>query len=357
MDDIYNYRKEVDRIDEEILDLLNSRADLAKKIGRIKKADKKEIHASKREIEIYEKLFSKNKGPLNNESIRNIYREIISASRSLEGSIKVSFLGPEASFTHLASIKQFGLSAKYQSVNFIKDVFDEVEKGTTMFGVVPVENSTEGAVNLTLDTFLESDLKIYGEILLPINHNLLNKSGNIKDVKKIVSHPQSIAQCREWLEKKLKNVPVSEVSSNAAAAIMASKNKSLGAIASKTAGDIYGLRVVRRNIEDNINNFTRFLVISKNYSERTGDDKTSLIFSIKDKAGALYQMLEPFAENKISLAKIESRPSKKKLWEYVFYLDLLGHINDAAVKRAINILENNCIFLKFLGSYPKAKLL
>jgi len=357
LDKIYNHRKQVDEIDEEILDLLSRRADLAIKIGRIKKAGNKKIHAPKREIEIYEKLFSKNKGPLSNESIRNIYREIISASISLEGPMKVSFLGPEASFTHLACIKQFGFSAEYQSANFIKDVFDEVEKGTVMFGVVPVENSTEGAVNLTLDMFLESDLKIYGEILLPINHNLLNKSGNIKNVEKIVSHPQSIAQCREWLGRNLRDVPVEEVSSNAIAAIMASKNKSLAAIASKTAGDVYGLKVVRKNIEDNVNNFTRFLVISKNYLEKTGDDKTSLLFSIKDKAGALYNVLEPFAENKISLAKIESRPSKKKAWEYVFYLDFLGHIDDTAVKKAIKSLKNNCIFLKFLGSYPRAKLL
>jgi len=355
VDEIQNYRKQVDEIDEKILNLLNQRANLAIKIGNIKRRGNKEIHAPRREKEIYQKLFNKNKGPLNNEAIRNIYREIISASLALEEPIKISFLGPEGSFTHLACIQHFGLSVKYHSANVIKEVFDDVEKGIAIYGVVPVENSTEGAVNLTLDMLLESDLRIYGEILLPINHNLLNRSGNIKDIKQIISHPQSIAQCREWIEKHLRGIPITEVSSNARAAIMASRNKSIAAIASKTAADIYGLKIVKKNIEDNVNNFTRFLILSKNYSERTGDDKTSLLFSIKDKAGALHRVLKPFAENKINLTKIESRPSKKKAWEYIFYLDLLGHLEDLAVKKAIKSLRSNCMFLKILGSYPKAK--
>jgi len=355
LSEIRNYRKKVDEIDEKILDLLSQRANLAIKIGDIKRKNSKKIHSPKREKEIYEKLFLKNKGPLGNESIKYIYREIISASLALEEPIKISFLGPEASFTHLACIQQFGLSLKYHSADSIKDVFDDVEKELVKYGVVPVENSTEGAINLTLDMFLESDLKICGEILLPINHNLLNKTGNIKDVKQVVSHPQSIAQCREWLEKHLNGIPLTEVSSNSRAAIMASENKSMAAIASSMAAVLYGLKIIKRNIEDNVNNFTRFLIIGKNSSERTGDDKTSLIFSVKDKAGVLHEVLRPFAENKINLTKIESRPLKKKAWKYIFYLDLLGHLEDLEVKKAIKSLKSKCIFLKILGSYPRAK--
>lgn len=355
MSDIQNYRKKVDEIDEKILDLLSQRANLAIKIGDIKRKNNKNIHSPKREKEIYEKLFRKNNGPLANESIRYIYREIISASLALEKPIKISFLGPEASFTHLACIQRFGLSIKYHSEDYIKGVFDDVGKGLAMYGVVPVENSTEGAINLTLDMLLESDLKICGEILLSINHNLLNKTGIIKDVRQVVSHPQSIAQCREWLDKHLSGIPLNEVSSNSRAAVMASKNKSLAAIASSMAADLYGLKIINKNIEDNVNNFTRFLIIGKSSSERTGDDKTSLLFSAKDRAGVLHEVLRPFAENKINLTKIESRPLKKKAWEYIFYLDLLGHFEDLKVKKAIKSLKSKCIFLKILGSYPRAK--
>ena len=348
---IEELRRVIDGIDDRLLELLNQRANLVIEIGNIKKGIKAQLHVPNREREIVERLTSANSGPFPNDALRAVFREVFSASLSLEKPLRIAYLGPKATFTHLACIQQFGYSPQYIPVNSIKEIFDEVERGLAEYGVVPVENTIEGAVSYTLDMFMESDLNIWSEILLEVSENLMNKTGRMEDVKKVCSHPQPIGQCRRWLDSNLKGVPVQEVSSTSRAAEMAAEDTSIAAIASRLAAEIYGLKIVKERIEDSSNNFTRFLVISKKMPERSGRDKTSILFSVKDKPGALYEMLKPFASRGISLTKIESRPSKKKAWEYHFFVDMAGHYDDENVKQAIDELSKECLFVKVLGSY------
>jgi chorismate mutase/prephenate dehydratase len=352
--DIQAFRAEIDRLDDEILRLLNERSKQVIEIGKLKKqagADA-HLHTPAREAEIVERLTSRNPGPFPNEAIRPVYREIMSASLSLEGMQKVAYLGPPATFTHLAAIQKFGSSAQYLPVNGIKDVFDEVERGRANFGVVPIENSTEGVVNHTLDMFIDSNLLIYGEVLQEVSHHLLSRSGRIEDVKKIYSHPHAIAQCRHWLESNLPQVPLAEVPSTALAAELCGSEPSAAAIASELAAELYGLKVVKARIEDNINNVTRFLILSKKAPERTGKDKTSVMLSVKDRVGALYDLIRPFASHGLNLTKIESRPSRRKAWEYIFFVDLEGYAEEERVKKALEEVKGRCLFFKVLGSYP-----
>lgn len=352
MKELEALRTEIDKIDIEILGLLNKRTSYAIDIGRIKKEEKMAVHVPQREREVYERLEKENKGPFPNEALRVVFREIMSASLSLEQPLRVAYLGPKATFTHLACMKQFGFFANYIPVNSIKDAFAEVERGRADYGVVPIENSTEGVVNHTLDMFVESNLKITSEILQEVSHNLLSLTGVVEDIKCIYSHPQAIAQCSTWLEKNLPRVPVVEVSSTARAAEMCVDDSSAAAIASELASQFYGLKIINSHIEDRTNNYTRFLVIARNYVPRSGKDKTSIMFSIKDRIGALYGVLKAFTDFGINLTKIESRPSRKKAWDYVFFVDLEGHIEDEKIKKAMEGLEPQCIFLKVLGSYP-----
>ena len=348
------HRKEIDKIDDEIVRLLGERARHVIEIGKLKKATDAQalLHTPAREAEIMERLCKLNTGPFPNEALRAVYREIMSGSLALEGPLKVSYLGPRATFTHLACIRKFGSSAQYLPTTSITDVFNEVERGRADFGVVPIENSTEGVVNHTLDMFIDSNLQIYGEALLEVSHNLLSKCDSLEAVKKIYSHPHAIAQCRQWLEANLPNVPYSEVHSTARAAEICTEEPSAAAIASELAGQIYGLKVLKPRIEDNINNYTRFLVLSLKAPERTGKDKTSIMLSVKDKVGALYDLLRPFASHGTNLTKIESRPSRRKAWEYLFFIDLEGHVDEDRVKRALDEIRPRCLFLKILGSYP-----
>jgi len=352
--DIQQYRQSIDRIDDEILKLLNERSKNVVEIGKLKKQSDTEanLHTPGREAEIVDRLMRHNQGPFPNDAIRTVYREIMSASLSLEGPQTVAYLGPRATFTHLACIQKFGESAQYVPVNSIKDVFNEVERGRANFGVVPIENSTEGVVNHTLDMFVDSSLLIYGEVLQEVSHHLLSKADRSEDIKKIYSHPHAIAQCRNWLETNLPHVPVSEVPSTARAAELCVDDLSGAAIASELAGQLYGLKVLKARIEDNINNFTRFLVLSQKPSERTGKDKTSVMLSVKDKVGALYELLRPFASHGINMTKIESRPSRRKAWEYIFFVDIEGHLEEDRVKKALEEVKGRCLFLKILGSYP-----
>jgi len=351
---IQQYRQSIDRIDDEILKLLNERSKNVVEIGKLKKQSDTEanLHTPGREAEIVDRLMRHNQGPFPNDAIRTVYREIMSASLSLEGPQTVAYLGPRATFTHLACIQKFGESAQYVPVNSIKDVFNEVERGRANFGVVPIENSTEGVVNHTLDMFVDSSLLIYGEVLQEVSHHLLSKADRSEDIKKIYSHPHAIAQCRNWLETNLPHVPVSEVPSTARAAELCVDDLSGAAIASELAGQLYGLKVLKARIEDNINNFTRFLVLSQKPSERTGKDKTSVMLSVKDKVGALYELLRPFASHGINMTKIESRPSRRKAWEYIFFVDIEGHLEEDRVKKALEEVKGRCLFLKILGSYP-----
>jgi chorismate mutase/prephenate dehydratase len=280
---------------------------------------------------------------------------VVSGCRSLEAPLKVVFFGAEATYSHLAAKEKFGSSADLRPTASIPEVFQEVTQDRAAFGVVPIENSTEGVVAHTLDCLVESDLQICAEIFLDIHHNLLSKSGRAEDVRRIISHPQALAQCRGWLSAHFPKITVEEVASTAHAAIAAANDGTIAAISSALAKEVYGLAAVASNIEDRSNNITRFLAIGKLHTKPSGDDKTSLVFSAKDKPGVLHQMLQPFARSRINLSKIESRPIKNKPWEYLFFLDLRGHREQPAVKKAIAELERNCVFCKILGSYPSGR--
>lgn len=348
-------RKRIDAIDEQILRLLNQRAALVQEIGQLKLREGLDFHAPQREEEILDRLTEQNPGPFPETAVRSVYREVISACRALEHPLRVAYLGPRATFTHLACLKRFGDAAEFLPVRSIRDAFLEVEKGKVEYGVVPIENSTEGVVSHTLDMFVDSDLKICGEILLEVSHHLLSKGGEKAAIEKIYSHPHAIAQSRRWLEANLPHVPLLEVASTAAAAEIASRDRGAAAIASELAARLYGLQVVSARIEDAVNNFTRFLIVGRRPALRTGHDKTSILFSIKDRVGALYEMLAPFADGGINLTKIESRPSKTKVWEYLFYVDFEGHGEDEPIRQALSRLADHCLFLKVLGSYPSEK--
>ena len=351
---IEQLRARIDSIDDQILGLLNDRSRVVLEIGRLKSGRDIQFHVPGRERQIYERLNNLNTGPFPNDALRSIYREIISACLSLESPMKVAFMGPKATFSHLATMQQFGLSAELAPLKSIPSVFEEVEKGRAFYGVVPVENSTEGVVSHTLDMFVDSSLQIASEILLEVHHDLLSRTGRLEDIKKVYSHAQPIAQCRQWLDENLPGVALVDVASTALAAQIVSDDYTSAAVASELAASLYDLKVVRSRIEDQVNNFTRFLVIARKGCERSGNDKTSVLFSVKDEPGILCRMLEPFARRGINLSKIESRPFKRKAWEYIFFLDLFGHISDPDVAEAIEELKGCCQYIKILGSYPRS---
>ncbi|MDH4163732.1 MAG: prephenate dehydratase [Nitrospirota bacterium] len=353
-DKLKDLRNKIDEIDTKIVDLLNERARIVIEVGDIKKKEKLDFHSPGREREILERLTSRNKGPFPQDTLRAVYREILSSSLSLERPLKVAYLGPRATFTHMAGMQQFGLASQYVPVESIKDVFSEVERGRSDYGVVPIENSTEGVVNYTLDMFIDSDLKIYAEVMLEVSQNLMNRSGKIEDIRKIYTHPQVPGQCRQWIEKNLAGIPIFDAPSTARAAEMAKDDPEAGAIASEMAAILYGLQFVAKKIEDNPHNVTRFLIISRKSPGKTGRDKTSIMFSIKDKVGALHGMLTPFADAGINLNRLDARPSGQKVWDYVFFLDMEGHIEEQKVADAIERLKQDCMFLKVLGSYPRS---
>lgn len=349
-------RTAIDAIDREILERLNRRAALALEVGRVKERQGGAFYVPSREEDLVRRLQQGNPGPFPDAAIRTVWKEIISASLSLEKPLTVAYLGPQGTFTHQACRKQFGLSARYQPARTIPEVFDAVEKGKTPYGVIPVENTTEGVVNHTLDMFLRSDLKIVAEVLLRVSHNLLSLSGKTEDVRRIYSHPQPLGQCRGWLEQHFPDVPVLDATSTAQAAKLAAEDPEAAAVASELAADLYGLRTVEARIEDNPDNFTRFLVVGREIPERGTANKTSILFAVRDAVGALYRMLQPFYECEVNLTKIESRPSKERAWQYVFFVDMEGHVDDERVQMALARLEPQCHFLKVLGSYPEAQV-
>jgi chorismate mutase/prephenate dehydratase len=350
-----DYRKEIDSIDAEILKLLNRRTEFVVKIGKLKSKENKEFYQPGRERKILKRLEKANKGPFPTSAVKNVFREIMSASLSVEQPLKVAFLGPVATFTHQASIQYFGLSGKLIPKKEIADVFEAVEKGRADFGVVPIENTAEGVVTHTLDMFVTSDLKVCAEVMFEVSLALLNKSGKTSDIQRVCSHPHAIGQCKGWVKENLPGVQLVEVSSTAKAAELAGVEPETAAIASSAAAELYNLRVIERNIQDTANNYTRFLVIGKLSTEKSGCDKTSLVFAIKDSPGALFKMLAPFAERGINLTKIESRPLKTKAWEYLFFVDMDGHIADKNLKEAVEGLKRSAMFLKVLGSYPRSE--
>ncbi len=348
-------RKKIDHLDEKIIQLLNERTDVALKIGEVKKEKGSAIYAPDRESEVYSKIAKMAKdGPLPAEALKSVYREIMSAALTLERPITIAYLGPEATYTHLASISKFGSSVNYMPCQNIGDVFLEVEKRNADYGVVPIENSTEGAVNYTLDMFMESDLKICSEIIFDIEHHLMSAQ-KLKDIKRVYSNPQVFGQCRLWIETNLPRVELIDTMSTTQAAQRAANEAGAAAIASKLAATIYNLSIIAERIQDISGNQTRFLVVGKTLPGKTGHDKTSIMVSIKDKVGALYEMLEPIRKHKINMTKIESRPSKKKAWDYFFFIDFEGHVDDPKVKKMLDEVEKRVRFLKVLGSYPIQK--
>jgi chorismate mutase/prephenate dehydratase len=345
-------RDRIDRIDEEILDALNRRARVVLEVANLKRSTNAKFYVPNREKEIVDRLRRMNPGPFPNAALKPLFREIMSASLSIEEPLKVAFLGPEATFTHLAGLRHFGSSASFHPSTSIRGVFEAVDTGAAEYGIVPIENSNEGVVSYTLDMFMDYDLMITAEVMLEVSHNLLSQSGEIKRVRKVYSHPQAAAQCRGWLDTNLPGVPVVDAASTAKAAELAASDGEVAAIASELAARIYDLHFVERHIEDSRRNFTRFLVISRDAQPRTGNDKTSILFSVKDSPGALFDILTPFKQAGINLSKIESRPSKRKAWEYIFFVDMQGHFEDEAVARAMADMKDRCLFLKLLGSYP-----
>jgi len=354
--ELESLRHQIDKVDDQLLRLLNERAQVVQRVGSIKARRDEEVYASNRERAILDRLTTSNPGPLPEEAVEEIFRAVINNCRLLQKKLRIAYFGPEATFTHLAAMKHFGRAADYVAAKTIADVFDDVEKGRADYGVVPIENSTEGVVNHTLDMFMESDLAITAEREDRISHALMSSVGEMKKIKTIYSHPQALAQCRRWLESHAPRVPTQAVASTADAASHAALDAAIGAVASPLAAEIYGLKIIASNIEDSKHNVTRFLIIGRKMSSASGRDKTSLLISIKDKVGALESILMAFKRERLNLTKIESRPTKKKAWEYVFFIDVEGHVADKPVKRVLERLKPHCVFLKVLGSYPRGEI-
>lgn len=350
---IKTIREKIDSIDDHILDLLKQRIQCAIDIGKLKDKTKRAKWDPLRERQIYERLLADNKELFPERALRSIFHEIITTCRLSQKNIVVSYLGPEATFTHQAGVRYFGHSADYKPLESIDEVFAEVDKGRTAYGIVPVENSIEGAVFSTLDSFMKYKVQICGEIRLEISHNLVSKSGNIEDIQTVASHSQALAQCREWLRKNMPSVPTLPVFSTGAAAEMAANNPNIGAIASSLAIKTHQLQVAVKGIEDYQGNTTRFLVIGKKSPEYSGADRTSLLIGTMDRPGALNEILTVLSKAEINLAKIESRPIKGKHWQYLFFLDMMGHIEEDRIKEGCEKIRGLCSYYDWLGSYPR----
>jgi chorismate mutase/prephenate dehydratase len=358
--DLGAIRVEIDSIDARIHALLNDRARLAQRVGISKTASGRAVdfYRPEREADVLRKALGRNKGPLRDEEIARLFREIMSACLAQQEPLKVAFLGPEGTFTQAAVLKHFGSSVRALPLPAIDEVFQEVEGGIADFGVVPIENSTEGTVNHTLDMFLRSALKICGEVELRIQHHLMGRMAALADVKRVCAHAQALAQCRGWLDEHLPDVERVAVSSNAEGARRARDERGSAAIASRAAAEIYGLTLLANEIEDRSDNTTRFLVIGRKLFSPSGADRTTLLVSASgtDDPGALFRLLEPFAKHRINMTRIESRPSHKRKWDYVFFMDVEGHVSDAPLAKALASLEKRASLFKVLGSYPRAVL-
>ncbi len=351
-------RDKIDAIDKQILQLMNQRASYAMEVAKTKTAQGEQgtFYRPDRESLVLRRIKDLNQGPLTDDTAAHFFRELMSACLALEKPLDVAYLGPEGTFTQQAAIKHFGSAVKTVPAATINDIFNAVENGNCQFGVVPVENSTEGVISHTLDRFLNSPLKICGEVEIRVHQNLLGLVDSLDDVTEVFSHQQSLAQCRQWLDNYLPNAKRIAVNSNTEAARLASTHKQTVAIAGIVAAEIYRLNIIEKNIEDEANNTTRFIVIGQQISSSTGNDKTSLVVSTGNQPGALHRILEPFARLNIGMVHIESRPSRQGLWDYVFFIDIEGHSEDENVAKALLLLEDNVNMLKLLGSYPKAVL-
>lgn len=363
--DISSLRDQIDRVDRDLHALLNERARLARQVGISKGQQGRlvDFYRPERESQVLRMALERNaaargQGALRDEEIVRLFREIMSACLAQEEPLKIGFLGPEGTFSQAAVYKHFGHSARALSLTSIDEVFHEVEAGHADFGVVPIENSTEGSVNHTLDRFLTSSLHICGEVELRIRQNLMGRMKSLREIKRVCSHPQSLAQCRQWLKEHLPDVELIAESSNAEAARRARDEKGTAAIAGETAAEVYDLTILSADIEDRPDNTTRFLVIGRRTFGPSGNDRTTLLLSTghTEAPGALHRLLEPLAKNSVSLTRIESRPSQRRKWDYVFFIDLEGHASDAPVARALESLKSRASLFRVLGSYPRAVL-
>jgi chorismate mutase/prephenate dehydratase len=350
-------REKIDQLDRRLVELLNERLALAAEIGKVKRSAGGQIYVAEREDAVLRKVSSQNQGPIKNEALRAIYREIMSAAIALEKPLLVAYLGPEASNTHAAALKKFGASVDYHAMATVSDIFTAVEKGETDYAVIPIENSTEGSVREALDSFVESDLKIVAQIYLEINHALISNS-SLESIERVYSKDQALAQCRHWLQRHLPHAQLIDAPSTSRAVQLAKIEPGAAAVAGELAAEHYGVPIVERNIQDKADNTTRFFVIGRKASGPVGEGKdlTSLLVSLGDEAashsGALLKMLMPLAERGINLSKIESRPSKKRPWDYYFFLDVTGHYEDPKMKEALSELKRFCPMVKWLGSFP-----
>jgi len=350
-------RASIDDVDREILEKLNERARLVEAVGRHKQSEANPVYAAARERDIVESLRAANRGPFPDAGLPHVFREIISATRALERVVRVAFLGPEGSFAHLAARRQFGGMAELVPVPSIPDVYAAVERGRTDLGVVPVENTTEGVVTQSLDRCVESEATICAEILMRISQCLMSRSGRLEDVRRVASHPQGLAQCREWLSRQLPAVEQVETQSTARAAQWAAQEGDVAAITSEIAAEIFGLEIIERAIEDRRDNTTRFLVIGERPPAPSGEDLTSVVFTLrKAEAGALHRLLDPFSRHGVNLASIQSRPLKGRPWEYLFFVDLEGHVAEPRVQAALAEAATRVNSYKVLGSFPRASL-
>jgi chorismate mutase/prephenate dehydratase len=358
--DLGKIRERIDSIDARIQELLNERARFAQLVGISKTTTGKAVdfYRPEREAEVLRKALKRNRGPLRNEEIARLFREIMSACLAQQEPLKIAFLGPEGTFTQAAVLKHFGSSVRALPLPAIDEVFHEVEGGVADFGVVPIENSSEGTVNHTLDMFLGSPLKICGEVELRINHHLMGRMSAIADIRRVCAHVQALAQCRGWLDEHLPDVERFPVSSNAEGARRARDERGTAAIASGAAAEIYGLLLLANDIEDRADNTTRFLIVGRKLFHASGADRTTLLVSASDTddPGALFRLLEPLAEHRINMTRIESRPSRKRKWDYVFFIDVEGHVSDPPLGKALASLEKRASLFKILGSYPRAVL-
>lgn len=348
-------RTKIDALDGDVLRLLNERAKLALSIAEIKRSGEAPFYVPEREKMVLDRLRSRNDGPLTDDAIKAIYREVMSSIRALEQKISVGFLGPRETFSHMAALRVFGVTADYHPLPTVADIFTEVERKRIDYGVVPVESSMGGGVHDTLDRFIASDLRIVNEVLLRITQNLLSNCP-LEQIKRVYSKDNAFVQCRNWLRANLPNAELIDVSSTAEAARIASSEPGTAAVASALAAKTYNVDITVSCIEDSPNNYTRFFMIGRQFSKPTGKDKTSILISIKDRPGALFSLLTPFHTAQVNLTRIESRPSRKKAWEYVFFIDIVGHADDPKVAEVLKKVGEDCVELRVLGSYPQGEV-
>lgn len=345
-------RVQIDAIDAQILDLLNQRARVAQQVGHVKAETNAPVFRPEREAQVLLSVVERNPGPLLNTDIQTVFREVMSACRALEKRVTVAYLGPAGTFSEQAVYQQFGRAVEGMPCASIDEVFRATEAGTADFGVVPIENSSEGVINRTLDLLLQTTLTLSGEVSIQVNHSLMTRSGNMNDIQSICAHSQALAQCQLWLNQNYPNIERRAVASNGEAARLAGEDTSVAAIASEIAGRNYSLQVVKAHIQDDPHNRTRFAVIGRLHTAPSGKDQTSLVLSVPNKAGAVYNLLAPLAKHGVSMTRFESRPARMGTWEYYFYVDVEGHLKDSKVADALTELKDNSAFFKVLGSYP-----